>query len=268
VIELRIAMKKQILGKWEGFKEATIPEDHFCLCYSPTVVTHAEFPDPAFYSTWDIHFDIPFLTSIAKDYPVLQELLNKVDRKEPFQYRAEHYICTPEMKGAIARIMENGHSRASQAWNLTFSAGELLISVLEKIGGPMSKYANLIHNKYLIDRLMNAKTFIESFVTEKEVKPMELKEVYKKCQLNSSNLSYGFRTIFNTTPRRYYEDLRMDLGKKMLRETDHSIGHIALTLDYSNIAHYSDQFRVRFGESPLQYRLRFRKNRNPEDGKG
>ncbi|WP_375102452.1 helix-turn-helix domain-containing protein [Paenibacillus sp. RS8] len=68
-------------------------------------------------------------------------------------------------------------------------------------------------------------------------------------------------SIFNrelgTSPIRYFQRVRIELGKEYLENTAMNISEIAQALGYCNTGHFSAAFKQYTGYSPVQYRREF-----------
>lgn len=69
------------------------------------------------------------------------------------------------------------------------------------------------------------------------------------------------RNIFlrhlHTSPKKYFEFLRLEMAKRYLETTSQSISALAATLGFSNAGHLSAAFSKEYGITPRQYRQTF-----------
>jgi AraC family transcriptional regulator len=69
---------------------------------------------------------------------------------------------------------------------------------------------------------------------------------------------YHFHRLFNSaiglSPSRYHTNLRMELARRLLRETKKSVVEVAFEMGYSNPGHFAQLFRRQTGLSPSDYR--------------
>lgn len=63
-----------------------------------------------------------------------------------------------------------------------------------------------------------------------------------------------FRRFEDTTPARYYLDLRLDCARRLLQESHLPVSTIALATGFASQSYFSQRFRERFGLSPRQTR--------------
>lgn len=72
--------------------------------------------------------------------------------------------------------------------------------------------------------------------------------------LNPDHLNRIFKAEINKTILDYIIECRINLAKKLLRETDLSVTQISETLGYSNYSYFARIFRESTGIKPNVYR--------------
>jgi AraC family transcriptional activator of pyochelin receptor len=72
--------------------------------------------------------------------------------------------------------------------------------------------------------------------------------------INSFKLRIGFKQLFKTTIHQYRLDLRLDIAKKLLTETDLTISEIAYKTGFDSRDGFARCFRRKFKESPREWR--------------
>ncbi|MNJ73716.1 Melibiose operon regulatory protein [compost metagenome] len=63
-----------------------------------------------------------------------------------------------------------------------------------------------------------------------------------------------FRKVYGTSPRQYLSNLMLNEAKILIQQPELSLQEIAGRLGYSQVSHFSRQFKRWTGMSPLQYR--------------
>ena len=61
-----------------------------------------------------------------------------------------------------------------------------------------------------------------------------------------------FRRYLASTPARYYMDLRLQLGRRLLAQTAMAVTEVALACGFSSPGHFSCRYRALYGLSPRQ----------------
>lgn len=78
--------------------------------------------------------------------------------------------------------------------------------------------------------------------------------MYEDCDVKDRSISTHFRRALGTSPWRYIESCRMDVGERLLRETNIKITWISAMLGYASLKVFSNAFGRRTSERPLTYR--------------
>lgn len=74
---------------------------------------------------------------------------------------------------------------------------------------------------------------------------------------STSSINRMFSSVYGMSPRQYMSTLMLKKSKLLLMDPDLSIETISTQLGYTNIAHFSRQFKRWTGESPSQFRSRY-----------
>jgi AraC-like DNA-binding protein len=72
--------------------------------------------------------------------------------------------------------------------------------------------------------------------------------------INSFKLRVGFKQLFKKTIHQYRLDLRLDIAKRLLTETDLTISEIAYKTGFDSRDGFARCFRRKFMESPREWR--------------
>lgn len=83
---------------------------------------------------------------------------------------------------------------------------------------------------------------------------ISVEEIAYVCGLNRSYLTRLFKDATGYTPNEYLTKYRMTQAVKMLKETDHSVQHIATLVGYTDSFTFSKAFKRYYGTSPSSYR--------------
>jgi AraC-like DNA-binding protein len=82
-----------------------------------------------------------------------------------------------------------------------------------------------------------------------------IKELAKIVGLNEYNLKTGFKEIYGKPVHAYLKDYKMIKAKEMIESRDKQINEIADTLGYTNVSHFIDAFKKKYGQTPKQFEL-------------
>ncbi len=76
--------------------------------------------------------------------------------------------------------------------------------------------------------------------------------------LSTRSLNRRFKAATGQSPLHYLQNLRMDIAKELLRDSNLSIAEIAYKIGYSDCSHFSKLFQRQMSQTPLTYRQRVR----------
>jgi len=94
-------------------------------------------------------------------------------------------------------------------------------------------------------KLMGAIAHMEAYLEQ----PLTLRELAAAVGLSTRQLERLFREQLQTTPSRYYLDLRLRRARLLLRQTDMPILQIAVATGFSSASHFARRYREHFGRS-------------------
>lgn len=75
----------------------------------------------------------------------------------------------------------------------------------------------------------------------------------QRCSMSTVYFRKSFQAVFDTSPMRYLQNLRLEKAKAMLESDFESITQIAESVGYRSIYHFSKMFKSHFGLSPTEY---------------
>ncbi|WP_105616636.1 response regulator transcription factor [Vallitalea okinawensis] len=107
----------------------------------------------------------------------------------------------------------------------------------------------------------NAKSIIKRVINDVRqnyYKKLKLSYYAEKYFINSSYLSQQFKQETGKSFTSYILDLRLARAEDLLIQTELSINEISDKIGYSDYVHFSKLFKKHRGESPQQYRNRYR----------
>lgn len=92
------------------------------------------------------------------------------------------------------------------------------------------------------------------YMRENYGKQIGLAEIADAQSISASYLTKLFRDHLGCSPSRYLTDYRMQQAKKLLVDSQLSVGEIAEHVGYPDPFHFSKSFKNLYGISPAQYR--------------
>ena len=83
---------------------------------------------------------------------------------------------------------------------------------------------------------------------------MTIEEYAKLANRSVSSFKRDFQSLFKTTPGKWLMDMKLKRAKRLLLETDNSVGDIAFDSGFENATHFCRLFKQKTGITPLEYR--------------
>ncbi len=82
-----------------------------------------------------------------------------------------------------------------------------------------------------------------------------IKELAKKVGLNEYNLKSGFKEIYGKPVHTYLKDYKIAHARELIEAKEYQINEIADNLGYSNVSHFIEAFKKKYGVTPKQFEL-------------
>ena len=91
---------------------------------------------------------------------------------------------------------------------------------------------------------------VVNMMEENLEEPMSQTDLAREAALSTRQLERLFRKYLNTTPTRYYLNLRLARARHLLRQTSLSILSVALACGFVSASHFSKCYRETYGKTP------------------
>lgn len=95
---------------------------------------------------------------------------------------------------------------------------------------------------------------VKEYIDQHFLDPASLESLSRQFGLNEFKLKAGFKSLFDSSPMRYFQHKRLTFALSLLRETDKTIKEISHEIGYSHAANFTAAFVKTFGNSPQHYR--------------
>ncbi|MGV1047514.1 MAG: helix-turn-helix domain-containing protein [Solirubrobacterales bacterium] len=87
--------------------------------------------------------------------------------------------------------------------------------------------------------------------------PLGVGEMAAAAGLSRAHFSREFRRAFGVSPHAYLLTRRLERAAALLRNTDHSVAEVCLSVGLQGIGSFTTSFKRAFGQTPTGYRASF-----------
>src|SRR5204862_4768318 len=112
-------------------------------------------------------------------------------------------------------------------------------------------------NADLRERLWRARRYMDECYDQ----PLDLAEISKQACLSRYHFLRSFRDAFNTTPRQYLIQRRIEKAKELLRLRSISVTDVCFEVGFQSLGSFSALFHKSVGAAPVNYRRHQRESR-------
>lgn len=93
------------------------------------------------------------------------------------------------------------------------------------------------------------------FIRDHAAEPIGMDDIVRQVPMSRSGLEKAFREHYVRAPVEQLRHIRLDMAKRMLRDTDHALASIARRTGFQNAHNLCRVFRKQFGVTPKEYRF-------------
>ncbi len=108
-----------------------------------------------------------------------------------------------------------------------------------------------LNQKDNVEKVRDAKEFL---LRDLQNSPT-IKELAKLVGLNEHNLKTGFKEIYGKTIHAFLKDYKMSKSRELIVKREFQIAEIADQLGYTNVSHFIDAFKKKFGVTPKKFEM-------------
>lgn len=188
--------------------------------------------------TWEFRY-IHFYGKTADQYYRMLE-----ERRAEFME-----ISDPSQMDLLFHRMRSQAEQSGRIPDLRISS--IMESILTELLVEQQYEKNALNIRYQ-EEVMRLMEYLKEHYQEN----LSVDQMAERVSMSKYHFIRVFKQITGVSPYEYLKILRMNESKKMLKETDYSIGQIADFLGYSNVNLYIQNFKKCVGLTPLQYRKR------------
>lgn len=107
---------------------------------------------------------------------------------------------------------------------------------------------NGIRNPHLVNAIKIMSASIEE--------PISAAEIAAQVGISSRQLERHFGRYLNSSPKKYYMELRLDRARHLLLQTEKPVTEIACACGFESVGHFARVYRATYGVSPMAQRGR------------
>ncbi|UOB16728.1 helix-turn-helix domain-containing protein [Abyssalbus ytuae] len=100
---------------------------------------------------------------------------------------------------------------------------------------------------------------ISHYIIENISEPLTLKILSQKSGLNPKKLQLGFRVLYSKSVNEYIRQLKLEIARDYLKNTDLSISEIVYEIGLKSRSYFSKIFYEKYGLLPMDYKKNMRK---------
>jgi AraC-like DNA-binding protein len=89
-------------------------------------------------------------------------------------------------------------------------------------------------------------------------RPLSVEAIARQVAMSPSHFAHRFRVVARMSPMRFVKEVRLDAARTLLLSDGVRASEVALRVGYESPAHFSRDFKRRFGTSPARYARRVR----------
>lgn len=184
--------------------------------------------------------------SLSENFDYIEvEFLTDKDPYETFSFMDVYHFSNPKKVEALMINMLD-------CWHGNENGKELILK------GKMYELFLILMNENLncngsrnYHKIKKSLDFIDKNYFRRYIDVSELADI---CDISISQYNRIFRSLFNTSPVKYMNELRIEKAKKLLTETQYSVLNIAQMCGFSDSYYFSKIFKEHTCWSPLKYR--------------
>jgi transcriptional regulator GlxA family with amidase domain len=98
---------------------------------------------------------------------------------------------------------------------------------------------------------------VRSYISQNFRKQIKIDELAEIAGLSLSQFQRRFRQIYDCSPVKMVQKLRVEEASKLLQHSDADLNEIAESLGYKSASFFSTQFKQMNGLSPREHRKKF-----------
>ncbi|BAK74713.1 helix-turn-helix transcriptional regulator [Arcobacter sp. L] len=218
-----------------------INSSNICFLYQNNYFLSKRVNENLKYKSIVLFFSDKFVLDFIKKYKI------KIDKKSETELFNFDYSKFEELKIAI-KSFENYLEKDFSKELLKLKIEELFLLVLQKDEKSLIQFFNKIINttkdriKYILESNLD---FVNNF-----------EDICSLTRQSPAKIRKYFKDEFNTTPKLWINEKRLEKATLLLKTTDETISQIATSCGYSSVSWFILEFKKRYNLTPRDYRYK------------
>lgn len=181
------------------------------------------------------------------NHPFMQEYFPDITISDNSFIQGENHLSCADALGALNMMLK--FVEAIESADVSKTVKEILNCNRSK-NSPGEKMLKNGDIESLPENLRDAVQFMSSNIDE----PISIDEISQYLGIHRRQLERLFKLYLQTSPSKYYLEVRLSYAKKLLSQTNESILNIAIASGFVNGNHFSNCFGRCYNISPSRYR--------------
>lgn len=160
------------------------------------------------------------------------------------------YKITRYVKEIIQQIISCSYSGILKSMFFEGKVLELIAVYINEVISEKDKGTGTVR---LTSQDLRGLHLVKELLDNNFVEPMTISNLAKCAYVNEYKLKVGFKEIYGQSVYSYVIDKRMDAAKQLFEQKDMKIKDVASRVGYTNISHFIEAFRKKFGITPGVY---------------
>jgi AraC-like DNA-binding protein len=220
----------------------TFKIDSHSLLIVPKDIVHDDEGTSAIYDTFALYPDDAIIREAAEDQGIQLSDLDRISKK-CVKLKRSQWLEQMLQQYFFERVIEKKSRKQVQMLEHV-----IMCEVLKQFFGLKNKCEDDLQN----DADIGAKAV--RYIETNLFAPLSNIGIAKQIGASESDLLRKFRAVSKTTPYSYIKNRRLEEATKLLKGSEHSVGDVALLVGYNNFGAFSDAFKRKYGQAPLEWK--------------
>lgn len=204
-----------------------------------------------------VHMNIPVNTKALVfeiNDTLINTVLNKINLDESIKHSINSTIDTSFFLGKNSTPIKDDLHDLFLLFNDSNKNKNFLIDIYsQKL---VYDLINSKASKHIMNSLKNDPIFLSiRFIDENLEKKINLENLAREFGMSLSQFSSLFKKRMNINPSEYILNKKLELATDLLKTN--TVTEVAFTLGYENISYFIKLFKLRYGLTPKQFKLRY-----------